>query len=364
MEKSDIPILRAKDVLIDRGELTILKVSELNINGGEALSIIGPNGAGKSTLLKVLSHLFKNFSGRLFFKGLEVGKDISPFEYRRKISMVFQEPLLFNTTVFENVATGLRFRRFNREEIRKIVYEHLERFGIAHLSMRSARSLSGGEAQRVSLARAFAVYPEIIFLDEPFSSLDKPTRDALIEDLERNIKDLKTTAIFATHDRDETLRLSHRVIVMDKGEIVQDGTPEEVMHYPCNEFVASFAGVETILSGIVEKNEGGVVTVSVADAHIHAIGDIAPNRKAIVCIKPEDIILYPVSERPQSSARNTFTGTITRIVPSGFYQKVYLNCGFPLVAYVTNNSAMTLGLSEGMEIKASFKATSVHVIGQ
>ncbi|HPP06483.1 MAG TPA: TOBE domain-containing protein, partial [Syntrophorhabdaceae bacterium] len=201
-------------------------------------------------------------------------------------------------------------------------------------------------------------------LDEPFSSLDKPTRDALIEDLERNIKDLKTTAIFATHDRDETLRLSHRVIVMDKGEIVQDGTPEEVMHYPCNEFVASFAGVETILSGIVEKNEGGVVTVSVADAHIHAIGDIAPNRKAIVCIKPEDIILYPVSERPQSSARNTFTGTITRIVPSGFYQKVYLNCGFPLVAYVTNNSAMTLGLSEGMEIKASFKATSVHVIGQ
>lgn len=360
--KNGSTILEVKNLRIERAEGVILDVSELKVTKGEVLSLIGPNGAGKSTLLMAMSYLFKNFSGRIFFRGLEVGKDLTPFEYRRQISMVFQEPLLFNTTVFENVASGLKFRGLNKKEIKKTVHENLERFGIAHLSGRSARTLSGGEAQRVSLARAFAVNPQIIFLDEPFSSLDAPTKDALISDLEANLKDLKSTAIFATHDRDEALKLSNRVIVMNQGEIVQDGTPEEVMNYPCNEFVASFVGVETILSGTVVKNEAGTLTVSVSEAHIEAVGDLAPGSKVILCIKPEDIILYPVSFDAPSSARNTFTGTVTRIVPSGFYQKVYLNCGFPLVAYITNASAKSLQISEGMTLKASFKATSVILI--
>jgi len=359
---SNMPILEAQDLCVDRSGLRFLNVPILKVFQGEVLSLIGPNGAGKSTLLLALCHLFRNFSGHILFKGMEVGNDITPFEYRRQISMVFQEPLLFNATVLDNVASGLRFRRLDKNRCKKIVLNTLDRFGIAHLSSRSARALSGGEAQRVSLARAFAVEPQIIFLDEPFSSLDAPTKDALIEDLERNLRDLKITTIFATHDRNEALRLSDRVIVINQGEIVQDGTPEEVMNYPCNEFVASFVGVETVLSGIVVKNEAGVLTVSVSGFHMEAVGDITIGCKVVLCIRPEDIILYPASQDTQSSARNTFTGIVTRVVPSNFYQKVYLNCGFPLVSYITNASARSLGITEGMELKASFKATSVHII--
>ncbi len=357
-------VIEAKGISLNRKGHRILNIFNLRIDEGEVVSLIGPNGAGKTSLLMILSCLFRNFSGKILFRGLEVEKDITAFEYRRKISMVFQEPLLFNTTVFENVASGLKFRRFNKRECRRIVYEHLERFGIIHLSTRLARTLSGGEAQRVSLARAFAIRPHIIFLDEPFSSLDKPTKDALMEDLERNIRDLKITAIFATHDRDEALRMSERIIVLNQGEIVQDGSPEEVMNHPCNEFVASFSGMETIISGTVVKNEGGIITISASGVYIDAVGDVAPTRKVILCIKPEDIVLYPVSHKLKSSARNTFTGTITRVVPSGFYQKIYLNCGIPLVAYITNSSAKALEISEGINIMASFKATSVHVIRQ
>ncbi|MCX7966207.1 MAG: ABC transporter ATP-binding protein [Syntrophorhabdaceae bacterium] len=360
--RDHIPILEAKELIINRSGMTVLDISQLKIAEGETVSIIGPNGAGKSTLLLALSNLFKNFSGKIMFKGMEIGKDISPFEYRRNISMVFQEPLLFNTTVFENVASGLKFRKIDKKSIDKIVKENLERFSISHLKDRPARKLSGGEAQRVSLARAFAINPDILFLDEPFSSLDMPTKEALIYDLERNIKELSITTVFATHDRDEALRLSDRVIVINKGTIIQDGTPFEVMNYPCNEFVASFVGIETVLSGIVVKKEAGVLTVSVSGAHIEAAGDMDIGSKVILCIRPQDIILYPASIEAQSSARNTFMATVTRIVPSGFYQKVYLDCGFPLVAYVTDASAKVLGIVEGIKLKASFKATSAHVI--
>ncbi len=139
--------------------------------------------------------------------------------------MVFQEPLLFDTTVFDNVATGLKIRKEKRSAIQERVEEQLERFGIAHLSHRSARTLSGGEAQRTSLARAFAVQPEILFLDEPFASLDPPSQESLIEDLEGILRQTQTTTIFATHDRLEALRLSDRIAVMNGGKILQVGTP-------------------------------------------------------------------------------------------------------------------------------------------
>ncbi|MCX8021525.1 MAG: ABC transporter ATP-binding protein [Syntrophorhabdaceae bacterium] len=358
----DRPILEAKNLRIDRMGVTTLDIPSFKVGEGEILSIIGPNGAGKSTLLMAMCHLFRQFSGIISFKGKEVGRDISPSEYRRHIGLVFQEPLLFNTSVFENVASGLKFRRIDKRNIEKIVMGNLERFGLAPLRNRPARTLSGGEAQRVSLARAFAINPDILFLDEPFSSLDAPTKDNLIYDLEKVIKDSKVTTIFATHERDEALRLSERIVVINNGRMVQDGAPEEVMNYPCNEFVASFMGVETILSGVVLKEEGGILTVSVSGLNIEAVGEAPIDSKVILCIKPEGVFLYPVSIEAQSSARNNFMGEVTRIVSSGFYQKVYLNCGFPLVAYITNASAKSLGVKEGINIRASFKATSIHVI--
>jgi len=276
--------------------------------------------------------------------------------------MVFQEPLLFDTTVFDNVASGLKIRKMKGPEIRSIVEAQLDRFGIAPLSRRSARTLSGGEAQRTSLARAFATHPEILFLDEPFSSLDPPTRESLVEDLERVLRETHITTLFATHDRMEALRLSDRISVMNKGKIVQIGSPDEVMNHPADEFVASFVGVETILTGKVIKTSGGTFVASVSGQEIEAVGDVSLGEEVILCIRPEHVTLSTASSREATSARNVFTGQIQKIVSLGLYQKVELDCKFPLVAYVTNHSLEGLSLAEGKEVKASFKATAIHVV--
>jgi len=276
--------------------------------------------------------------------------------------MVFQEPLLFDTTVFNNVASGLKIRGMKRGEIRDRAMKQLERFGISHLNDRSARTLSGGEAQRTSLARAFALQPEILLLDEPFSSLDPPTRDSLIEDLEHILQQTRTTAVFATHDRLEALRLSNRMAVMNEGKILQIGFPGEVMNHPVNEIVASFVGVETILTGKVIKRNGGTFVTSIDGREIEAVGDTHLGETVVLCIRPENVTLSTRPSQEGTSARNVFPGRIVKIISLGLYQKVHLHCGFPLVAYVTNHSLEGLSLTEGKEVRASFKATAVTVI--
>jgi tungstate transport system ATP-binding protein len=276
--------------------------------------------------------------------------------------MVFQEPLLFDTNVFNNVASGLKIRGMTKGEIRRRVMEQLDRFGISHLSDRSAKTLSGGEAQRTSLARAFALQPEILLLDEPFASLDPPTRDSLIVDLQEILRQTRTTAVFATHDRIEALRLSNRIAVMNTGGILQIGSAEEVMNHPVNEFVASFVGVETILTGKVIKRNGGTFFASIQGQEIEAVGDAYPGETVVLCIRPENVTLSTRLSHEGTSARNVFPGRIEKIVSLGFYQKIELNCGFALVAYVTNHSLEELSLTEGKEVRASFKATAITVM--
>jgi len=357
-----IPILEAKNLEVNRGGAILIHVPSLLIQEGEIFSLIGPNGAGKTTLLQSLSYLLRPFRGEIFFRGSRVESNHSVLEYRRKLAMVFQEPLLFDTTVFNNVASGLRIRGTKRDQIRDRAMEELERFGISHLKSRSARTLSGGEAQRTSLARAFALQPEILLLDEPFSSLDPPTRDSLIEDLEHILQQTRTTAMFATHDRLEALRLSDRIGVMDKGRILQIGSPEEVANRPVNELVASFMGMEAILTGKVIKRSGGTFSASVEGQEIEAVGDVHLGESVVLCIRPENITLSVGSSQEGTSARNVFRGKIVKILSMGLYQKIQLDCGFPLVAYVTNHSLKELSLTEEKDVRASFKATAVTVM--
>ena len=357
-----IPILEIKDLEVNRGGAVLIHVPSLLIQKGEILSLIGPNGAGKTTLLQTLSYLSKPFQGKIYFKGDKVNSNHSVLEYRRKLAMVFQEPLLFDTTVFDNVASGLRIRGMKKIDIRARIAEQLDRFGISHLSDRSAKTLSGGEAQRTSLARAFAIRPEVLFLDEPFASLDPPTRESLIEDLERILRLTRTTTIFATHDLLEALRLSDRIAVMNDGEMLQVDSPEEVLNHPVDKFVASFVGVETILTGRVVKKDIGTFVVSISGQEVEAVGEAHLGESVALCIRPENVILsiHPFGET--TSARNIFSGRIEKIIPLGLYQKIHLNCGFPLIAYVTNHSLEELLLIEGKEVKAAFKATAIHVV--
>ena len=361
MDPSEI-ILEAREIRVIRGGTLLLDIPSLLIQEGEVLSLIGPNGAGKTTLLQALSYLQRPSQGEILAKGKAIQPNHSAFNYRRNIAMVFQEPLLFDTTVFENVASGLRMRGKKRPEIRTQVEKQLSRFGIVHLAERSARTLSGGEAQRTSLARAFAIEPEILFLDEPFASLDPPSRESLIEDLEGILRQTRTTTLLATHDRLEALRLSDRIAVMNGGKILQVGTPREVTQQPANEFIASFVGVETILQGRVVKKDNGSLVASVEDREIEAVGDAKIGEAVTLCIRPENVILSISPQREATSARNVFSGKIEKIVSLGLYQKIQIHCGFPLVAFVTNHSMENLSLREGGEVTASFKATAIHVI--
>lgn len=355
-------ILEARNVKVERTGTRLLDIATLRVKRGEVLALIGPNGAGKTTLLLTLSYLMKPLSGEIFFDGLKVGSEYSLSNYRRKLAMVFQEALLFDTTVYKNVASGLKFRGVARREIEDRVREQLELFRIDHLKDRSARTLSGGEAQRTSLARAFATNPEVLFLDEPFASLDPPTRESLIEDVEQILQRSRTTTIITTHDRSEALRLSNRIAVVNGGRILQIGEPREVMFRPVDEFVASFVGVETIVAGEVVRAGDGCFTVSANGREIEAVGSAETGEEVSLCIRPESVTLSAEPFGSGASARNVFHGTITKIATMGLYQKVLIECGFPLVAYVTNRSMERMGLKEGRDVNASFKATAIHVV--
>ena len=255
-------LLEARDLRVWRGGAEVLSIPSFTLRENETVALIGPNGAGKSSLMLSLAGLIAPTSGQVLFRNEPVPSGSAATGYRRKIAMVFQEPLLFDTTVFGNVATGLKIRGLSRSEIRDRVVACLERFRIAHLAERSARKLSGGEAQRTSIARAFATHPEVVLLDEPFVALDPPTRQALTDDLEQVLRESGTAAILSTHDQAEALRLADRMMVMNGGAIVQTGTPTEVMNHPATEFVAAFVGMENIFTGTTTVTGSGLVSMA------------------------------------------------------------------------------------------------------
>jgi tungstate transport system ATP-binding protein len=354
------PIIEIPDLQVIRNNMPALSVTGLSFSEGRVYSLIGPNGAGKSTLLLSLMGLVQPDWGCIRYRGREIPRGSSAYRYRRNLAMVFQEPLLFTGTVFDNVASGLKMRGMKRDKIRAEASQAMELLGISHLARRRAGALSGGEAQRVSIARALAVDPEILLMDEPFSSLDAPSRESLITDLDRIIRDRGITTVFATHDRGEATRLADEIIVMNGGAVAQAGSPGVISLYPASEFVASFMGTETILTGRVSGSGDGLLTITVDGAVIEAAGEAGPGSSVTFCVHPESILFS--KERPGTSARNSFSGRVARVVPTGLYRKVYVNCGITLMGYVTGRSMDDLGIREGGQITASFKATAVHII--
>lgn len=354
-------ILEARDLVVRRGGAAVLEVPSLAIRRGEVLALIGPNGAGKSSLLLTLASLLDPATGTLSFLGEPLDSERMRLAYRRRVTMVFQEPLLFDTTVRENIASGLRLRNVPAAKRNPQVEATAAQFGITHLLERSARRLSGGEAQRTALARAFALRPEVLFLDEPFSALDPPTRGGLLEDLGRILVDTGTTAILATHDQAEAARLASRLAVMKDGRIVQEGSLHQVMNHPEDPFVAAFVGMETLLQGQVRVSEKGLLTLVLGGQEIVAVGEATPGQSILVGIRPEHVTLSLHTDKT-SSARNQLHGTVTKIIPWGPFHRVELDCGFDLSTWVTPQSLTELVLVPGCPVVAAFKATAVHVI--
>lgn len=355
-------LLEVRGLRVTRGGTSLVDIPTLSVCEGETLALIGPNGAGKSTLLLALASLSKPSAGEILYRGKPVGLGAGSLAYRRKVAFVFQEPLLLDTTVVANVATGLALRGVRGAEARRRVTENLERFHIAHLADRSARTLSGGEAQRTSLARAFAVTPEVLFLDEPFAALDPPTREALLDDLGLSLGQTGTTAVFATHDRLEALRLGDRLLVLRSGSIAQLDTPARVLGKPVDEFVASFVGMENLLSGRVVRADEGCLLAEVDGRRVSAVGEARVGAAVLLGIRPENVTLSLGTAPGETSARNQFSARVERITALGPVHRVHLDCGFPLLAFVTQRSLEDLRLAPGVSVVASCKATGVHVL--
>jgi len=221
-------VLAAKDLHLVLNGRNVFTIDNLTLLDGEVMALVGPNGAGKSSLLLTLALLQTPTQGTIVFKGQTVSRE-NLFSFRRRMALVFREALLIDTTVSRNITIALRIRGISGHEASIRRERWLERFGIIHLARRQARQLSGGEAQRASLARAFALEPEVLFLDEPFASLDYPTRKALLKDLGGILREMGMTAVFVTHDPTEIPYLATRVGVLHNGCIIKLGTVQEVL---------------------------------------------------------------------------------------------------------------------------------------
>ena len=222
------PVLRLCGVTVRYGQRVVLDLPELTIAPGEVLAVMGPNGAGKSTLLHVAALLLRPQRGEVWIAG-ERATRRSERALRRRTAMVLQEPLLFDVSVVANAASGLRFRGERRRDAEQRAREWLERFGVGHLAARNARTLSGGEAQRVSLARAFAVAPELLVLDEPFAALDAETRGSLLPELAAQLRATQTAAVIVTHVAAEAGILADRLIVLVDGRIARCDRTDPVL---------------------------------------------------------------------------------------------------------------------------------------
>jgi len=355
------PVLEITNLLVTRGSEFDLVIDQLSLHQGEILAILGPNGAGKSTLLLTISKLLAPSSGSIEFFGKNFDQ-LNDLEYRRNIALVLQDPLLFDTTVYNNIRTGLGFRGFSKSDQSEQIEAWIERLKIDHLRDRHAAQLSSGQAQRVSLARALVLNPAILLLDEPFSPLDSPTRDALLEDLRHLLSESETTTVFITHDQEQAISLGDRVAVILDGRLRQVGSPEEVFSSPTDSEVANFLGVENVLPGIVRDSTDGKISVNVQDHILEVIGTEQAGRQVFFCLRPEDITIWKTTDMPRSSARNILKGKVALISTQGPLLEITLDCGFPLTALITRASAQDLELEMGTIVSASFKASAAHLI--
>ena len=354
-------LIKTENLVQQHDGQEILRGISLSVAEGETLAIIGPTGAGKTTLLRLLGLLDVPTSGEIYFDGTAVPRSGKlRLELRRKMAFVLQKPMLFSMNVYDNIAAGLRWRGIGSSAARQRVEAALETVGLSAYQHRNAKKLSGGEVQRVAIARSLVLEPDLLLLDEPTANLD-PTATLKIENtLLAAINRYHTTIVMATHDFAQGQRLSSRIGVLIDGEIHQAGDPRQVFNSPRSSEVASFVGVENIIRGVVVAQENKLATIEAKGNLIAAVSDLPVGREVGACIRPEEIIISLV--KSSSSARNSFIGEIKHMVAMGSLTRIEVDCGFPLVALITTRSAEELGLQHGKKVNATFKATGVHVI--
>jgi len=356
-----VTILQATELVKEYEGNPVLREINIAIREGEAFALIGPTGSGKTTLIRLLDLLLFPTSGRIHFDGVDVTYNKhARLEARRRMSYVQQKPVVFTMSVYDNVACGLKWRHEKSQLIKRKVNDALELVEMSNYMNRNAKTLSGGETQRIAIARALVTQPEILFLDEPTANLDPPSTAKVEQVIHNVIKERKVTVAMATHDMVQGQQLATRIAVLLDGKIMQVGRPSEIFSSPESQRVAEFVGIENILPGRVIDREDNLLTIDVHDSHVQAISDHVISDDVYVLIRPEDIT-FSLS-KDVTSARNTFNGAITRLTQVGPLMRIEIDCGFSLLGLVTRSSAINLGLEIGKDVYATFKATATHVI--
>jgi len=357
-------VFELHDVAVVYDGRTVLDIPHLAVRAGEVLTLLGENGSGKTTLLRLLGLLVRPDRGRVVFGGEEV--DFSStrrlLELRRRMAGVMQEPLLCRMSVRRNVALGLRFRSLPKPETERSVDAWLKRLSISHLGDRPASKVSGGEAQRTSLARAMVLNPEVLFLDEPFAALDAPTRQSLLREFQAVLADSGVTAVFATHDRGEALALGHRVAVLTRGRLAQVGSSDSVFTRPEQVEVARFVGIETLIPGRVTGDANGLIQVDCGEIRLEAGGEWDVGQEVYVAVRPEEINLLDDSSPALGGGGNVLSGRVIRTVPAETHYRVEIDCGVGVVAVVSRARFREMGIEPGKRVQATFAARATHLI--
>ena len=340
-------------VVVQRGPLA-LDVA-LDVADGEVLAVLGPNGAGKSTLLRVLAGLLAPDGGSVVLDGSVTwdGDGTHVPAHERRLGMVFQDHLLFpHLSVTDNVAFGLRTRGLRKPVARAAAERWLTRVRLDGLGARRPGQLSGGQAQRAALARALVGDPRVLLLDEPLSALDARTRLTVRAELRRHLAEFAGSTVLVTHDPVDAMALADRVLVVEDGRVVQEGTPAEVSRHPRTDYVARLVGL-ALLPGTgtgrtVRLDAGG--TVAVAEEASGAV---------FAAVRPESVALYLA--RPDGSPRNVWPATLVGATPHGATVRCELAGEVPLIADVTETAFAELGLVPGSPVWATVKASEVAV---
>lgn len=338
MDKLIFKVRNLKKVYNDK---IVIDVDNLNFQEGKIYAIVGPNGSGKTTLLNILNLLEKPDEGQIFFYDQEITNksNSDTLEIRRRMTLVNQDPFLFHSTVYDNIAYGLKIRSISSKVQKSRIRSALNIVGLSGFKDRKANQLSGGEAQRVVIARALVIEPEVLFFDEPTANIDQKHIDVVERIIKKIKKEIKTTVIFTTHDLSQAYRLADKVISLLDGKIIKQ-VPENLLW---GEIVEEEDGLKRF------KAMGNIKFAIVSEK----VG------LAYISIDPRDIILS--YEQFQSSARNSFLGKITKIIEQNHLVKLEIDIGIPLVVIITRESFFKMNFNLGSKVYLTFKASAVKL---
>ncbi len=308
-------IIELKDIFVSFGEEKVLDGLNLEIKDKEFITLLGPSGCGKTTTLRIIAGFLDADSGDVIFEDKIINGVPS---YKRQVNTIFQRYALFpHLNVYENVAFGLRVKKLKEKEVKEIVTNMLHLVNLDGFEKRSISTLSGGQQQRVAIARAIANQPKVLLLDEPLAALDLKLRKDMQKELRRIQRQLGITFVFVTHDQEEALTMSDRVVVMNKGKIQQIGTPQDIYNEPENAFVADFIGESNILDGIMRedfKAEFSGYTFECLDKGFNK------NEKVDVVVRPEDVDIVPVE-------KGMLKGIVTSVDFLGVHYEIIVDIG-------------------------------------